>query len=156
MKADHHKYGRARIVLVFNQKINKTSGAEIAFTLYLTASARLKSQQRLELPGGETVYLRLPRGTVLQPGDLLRGENQDLVVEIAPKPEAVITVRAENRLLLLQGAYHLGNRHVPLEIKPDYLRLSPDPVLAKLLEKLGLEITVETAPFYPELGAYHE
>ncbi|MEM1281075.1 MAG: urease accessory protein UreE, partial [Cyanobacteria bacterium P01_H01_bin.152] len=57
-------------------------------------------------------------------------------------------------LALLRGAYHLGNRHVPLEVAADYLRLMPDPVLADLLTQLGLQVEPAITPFHPEAGAY--
>jgi urease accessory protein len=66
----------------------------------------------------------------------------------------VYTVRSQVALALLQAAYHLGNRHVPLEITPTYLRLSPDPVLRDLLQHRGLAIIEEVRPFQPEVGAY--
>jgi urease accessory protein len=69
-------------------------------------------------------------------------------------PEPVITVKANTELELIRAAYHLGNRHVPLEITSTYLRLSPDSVLESMLVKMGLEILEEIAPFYPEKGAY--
>jgi urease accessory protein len=54
----------------------------------------------------------------------------------------------------LEAAYHLGNRHVALEIHPGELRLLEDPVLAHLLEHRGLQVTPLQAPFQPESGAY--
>jgi urease accessory protein len=63
-------------------------------------------------------------------------------------------VTASNPLHLLRAAYHLGNRHVPLEVTAEYLRLSPDPVLADLLQQLGLTVRLQTLPFQPETGAY--
>jgi urease accessory protein len=74
-------------------------------------------------------------------------------MRIIAKPEPVLTVLAEIPLLL-RAAYHLGNRHVPVEITSTYLRLSPDAVLAAMLIQLGLEIKEEILPFQPELGAY--
>jgi urease accessory protein len=73
---------------------------------------------------------------------------------VLAKPEPVLTVTAHTPLDLLQAAYHLGNRHVSLEITPTYLRLSPDPVLRDLLIHRGLHIHEEIQPFQPESGAY--
>jgi urease accessory protein len=96
----------------------------------------------------------LPRGTVLRDRDLLTTDTgEDLVLVIA-KPEPVLTVVGKTPLDLLKAAYHLGNRHVPLELTPTYLRLSSDPVLRAMLEPLGLKIIEEKAPFQPEIGAY--
>lgn len=142
-------------MLIFTQKASKSSYKSPQFTVYLTATERLKTQQRIILPNLEPLYLRLPRGEALAEGDLLLSENKEIAIAIAAKPEPVITVTASNPHLLLKAAYHLGNRHVPLEIKPDYLRLTPDSVLKSLLMQLGLKVTEEIAPFYPESGAYH-
>lgn len=125
------------------------------FTLSLTAEERTRSRHRFETPEGGEVFLRLPRGTVLQDGDLLRSQTGD-VIQIIAKPEPVLTVRATHTLTLLRAAYHLGNRHVSLEITANYLRLSFDPVLKNLLEQMNVEIIEEIVPFRPEMGAYHE
>jgi urease accessory protein len=102
-----------------------------------------------------TLLLRLPRGTVLKDGDLLRSQTGE-IIKIAAKPEPVMTVVANNPLDLLRAAYHLGNRHVSLEIATTYLRLSRDRVLQTMLERLGLTVTEEVVPFQPEIGAYHQ
>lgn len=126
----------------------------VTCTLALTAEERTRSRHRFALEDGTVIFLRLPRGTVLQDGDILQDENQSNFIRIAAKAEPVLTVFAETPLLLLRAAYHLGNRHFPVEITPKYLRLSPDPVLRTMLEQLGLEIKAEIQPFYPEVGAY--
>ena len=101
------------------------------------------------------MFLRLPRGTILEDGDRLLDEVGQPQVEIHAKPEPVLTVTAREPLHLLRAAYHLGNRHVPLEVTAEYLRLSPDPVLADMLQQLGLTVRLQTFPFHPETGAYH-
>ncbi len=89
----------------------------------------------------------------MRDGDWLQTETGELA-QIKAKPEPVMTITAKSPLDLLQAAYHLGNRHVPLEITDTYLRLSPDPVLKDLLDHRGLHITEELVPFQPETGAY--
>ncbi|MEM8806671.1 MAG: urease accessory protein UreE, partial [Cyanobacteria bacterium P01_G01_bin.38] len=128
--------------------------AVVDFTLALTAEARTRSRHRYTTEGGVEVYLDLPRGTVLKEGDHLGADDHAQVLQVIARPEAVMTVKAQTEFDLLRAAYHLGNRHVPLELHPDYLRLSPDPVLAHLLEHLGAQIVYETVPFEPESGAY--
>jgi urease accessory protein len=91
---------------------------------------------------------------VLSDGDLLQDESQRTLIRIIADPEPVLTVFAHTPLLLLRAAYHLGNRHIPIEITPTYLRLSPDSVLQGMLTHMGLEIKAEIVPFHPELGAY--
>jgi urease accessory protein len=75
-------------------------------------------------------------------------------VQVVAAPEPLLVVRAADGLALLQAAYHLGNRHVAMEIHTQELRLLNDPVLAHLLEHRGLSLTRIEAPFHPETGAY--
>jgi len=120
----------------------------------LTAEERTRSRQRLDLAGHPPLDLQLPRGTTLKEGHILQSDDGKVIVKITAKPEPVMTVTASQALDLLRAAYHLGNRHIALEIAPHYLRFSPDVVLAKMLEQLGLEVKTEICPFYPESGAY--
>lgn len=140
-------------VLTLTQRLPNKAEAPVALILPLTAEERTRSRHRFETADGQPVYLHLPRGTVLQDGDLLQSDD-GTIVRVLAKPEPVFTVTAPSALQLLQAAYHLGNRHVPLEVTPAYLRLSPDPVLRDLLHHRGLAITEETQPFHPEIGAY--
>jgi urease accessory protein len=123
------------------------------YILSLTAEERLRSRFLFQSDEGQEIYLNLPRGTALRDGDWLESDAGE-VLKIHAKPEPVLTVTTPALLHLLQAAYHLGNRHVPLEITDTYLRLSPDPVLKDLLEHRGLEIKAEIVPFQPEPGAY--
>lgn len=113
----------------------------------------MKSRHRFTADDETPVYLNLVRGTVLRHGDLVETEDQQRI-RIVAKPEPVMTVTADSPFLLLKAAYHLGNRHVPLELKPDYLRLAPDAVLEAMLTPMGVTLTPEIAPFEPEAGAY--
>jgi urease accessory protein len=141
-------------MLTFTQRLSADVDIPVSFTLALTAEERTRTRHRFEAPEGQVIYLRLPRGTVLQNGDLVKSEGGDVVVRIVAKPEAVITVTSQTPVDLLRASYHLGNRHVPLEVAPHYLRLSPDPVLQAMLEQLGVELKEEVLPFQPESGAY--
>ena len=141
-------------MLTLTQRKPPNPDTVVSLTLSLTATERTRSRHRFEMEDGKVVFLRLPRGTVLRDGDLLQDENDGNVIRIAAEPEPVLTVSAATPLLLMQAAYHLGNRHVPVEITPSYLRLSVDSVLRTMLEHLSLKITEEIAPFQPELGAY--
>lgn len=131
------------------------SGVEVpfAYTLALTAEERQRSRLRIERPNGPVIFLRLPRGTQLRNGDFLQAED-GTTVKVVAQPELVMTVTAGSPLELLRAAYHLGNRHVPLEIQPNYLRLLPDPVLRELLAHQAVQVIDEIQPFYPELGGY--
>ncbi|MFN7883711.1 MAG: urease accessory protein UreE, partial [bacterium] len=107
---------------------------------------------------GEVAVL-LPRGSVLRGGDVLVADDGALVRVIA-SPQAVLQVRHcsahGSPFDLLRAAYHLGNRHVPLELQPDLLQLEPDPVLAEMLRRQHLIVAEAQAAFEPEAGAYGE
>lgn len=141
-------------MIIFTKIIPNSEKINLSFSLWLTAEQRNRSRQQIFVDNKETIYLQLKRGIILKDGDLLTTENNQLYAVIKAKLEPVITVRAKNSLDLCKAAYHLGNRHISLEINKDYLRLSPDAVLKSMLINLDLEITEEICPFYPELGAY--
>lgn len=140
--------------MILTQRKPPNPDVIVTFSLALTSEERTRSRHRFETADGKVVFLRLPRGTVLRDGDILQDETDNSLIRITAKPEPVLTVVAQTPLLLLRAAYHLGNRHIPVEITPNYLRLSPDAVLRTMLAQLGLEITEEILPFQPELGAY--
>ena len=141
--------------LIFTRRLAESTSVVVESTLYLNAEERTRSRYRRETPEGNTITLRLPRGTVLKDGDLLQAETGK-IIRIVAQPEPVLTVTGKTPLDLLRAAYHLGNRHVSLEVAPTYLRLSPDSVLQSMLENLGVEITAEVVPFHPEIGVYHQ
>ncbi len=122
--------------------------------LLLTAEDRVRSRHPFITEGGRDVYVQLKRGTQLQGGDRLQAEDQSLIVEIVAKPEQVMAVTTKHGLDLLEAAYHLGNRHVPLEINTTHLYLLPDPVLREMLHQRGLEVVEVVRPFKPQAGAY--
>jgi urease accessory protein len=106
---------------------------------------------------GRALNVFLPRGTVLRGGDVLVCEDGSLVrVKAAPQPVLVVTHCADHGTPfdLLRAAYHLGNRHVPLELQPDRLLLEPDHVLADMLRGQHLIVTETSSAFEPEGGAY--
>jgi urease accessory protein len=141
-------------MITFTKYLPANADAVVSFTLPMTADDRTRSRHRFETDTGEVVNLRLPRGTVLRDRDLLQSEDGGCLVLVTAKPESVLTVRASTGLLLMRAAYHLGNRHVALEVTDNYLRFSPDSVLQGMLEKMGLEVIAEIVPFQPETGAY--
>lgn len=143
-------------MIIFTQKVLNSSNINPQFTLSLTAEQRSRSRQQVIINNHDTVRLQLPRGITLKEGDLLATEKKDFFAIVEAKKELVVKVTAKSSLDLLKGAYHLGNRHVPLEINEDCLRLSPDSVLVSMLINLDLEVIEEVAPFYPEIGAYHK
>ena len=99
----------------------------------------------------------LPRGTLVRGGDVLVAEDGSLVrVIAAPQPVLVITHCSEHGAPfdLLRAAYHLGNRHVPIELKPNHLKIEPDHVLAAMLRSMHLIVIEQLTTFEPEGGAY--
>ena len=122
-------------------------------TLTLAFDARQRSRQRVRLDDGQEYALLLPRGTVLQHGDRLR-DVHGRIVRVCAAAEAVSTVHANDPLQLARACYHLGNRHVPLQITAHWLRYRHDHVLDDLVARLGLTVTREQARFEPESGAY--
>jgi len=121
--------------------------------LVLPFGERSKSRLRAVLDNGAEAALFLPRGTVLRGGDLLVAEDGTFV-EVQAAPESVLEVTATDPLALMRAAYHLGNRHTPVEVGRDYLRLEFDAVLADMLARLGVQATRAELPFEPEAGAY--
>jgi len=126
-------------------------------TLTLDWDLRQKSRFAARDDSGADLAVLLPRGTVLRGGDVLVGEDGSLLrVQAAPQP--VLQVRHcalhGSPFDLLRAAYHLGNRHVPLELRPALLQLEPDPVLAQMLRAQHLLVNEAQAPFEPEGGAY--
>jgi urease accessory protein len=122
--------------------------------LVLPFELRSRSRFRAQLAGGEEVGVMLARGQILRGGDLLlAGDGR--VIEVAAAAECVSTARSADPRALARAAYHLGNRHVALQIGAGSLRYSHDHVLDQMVRGLGLEVAVEQAPFEPEAGAYH-
>jgi urease accessory protein len=127
-----------------------------AASVVLDWDTRQKSRFDCEDSQGRTLGVFLPRGSVLRGGDVLVAEDGSLVKVIAT-PQPVMVVRCADpgsAFDLLRAAYHLGNRHVALELQRDRLQLEPDHVLADMLRQMHLAVTEELAPFEPEGGAY--
>jgi urease accessory protein len=106
---------------------------------------------------GRSLGIFLARGTTLRGGDALVAEDGS-IIRVLAAPQAVLVVRAcaehGSAFDLLRAAYHLGNRHVPLELQPDRLLLEPDHVLAEMLRAMHLIVSEEQSAFEPESGAY--
>jgi urease accessory protein len=102
---------------------------------------------------GEEIGLFLERGTVLADGDYLRAED-GRILRVVAAYEDLLDIRCADRAALTRAAYHLGNRHTPVEVRTDSLRIAADSVLAEMLAALGVTVTAIRAPFQPEPGAY--
>lgn len=126
---------------------------ESDLTLTLSYELRQKSRQRVELDNGEEAGLLLERGVILREGDCLATDDGKLV-RIKSAKEAVSTVYCNDALQMARACYHLGNRHVALQVSEKFIRYLADHVLDELCLGLGLEVLSEKAPFEPEPGAY--
>ena len=123
--------------------------------LPLSAKERTQLRGKRSTVDGTDVILNLPRGGGrLCPGEVLKSENSQVFVIIEAADEDVIRISSENRLKLLKAAYHLGNRHVEIELYEKELYLLNDVVMKKMLEGQGFEIENFQRPFSPEIGAY--
>ena len=130
-----------------------TGDAAPTARLTLNFDARTKSRLRTRLADGEEVGLFLPRGTILRGGDRLQAAD-GRIVEVVAAPEDLIEARCVDAFALARAAYHLGNRHVAVQVGAGWLRIQADHVLETMLTGLGAEVASLTAPFEPEAGAY--
>ena len=128
-----------------------------AATVVLDWDTRQKSRFDSDDSQGRQLGVFLPRGTAVRGGDVLVAEDGSLIKVIAqPQPVMRITPCAEHGAPfdLVRAAYHLGNRHVQIELRPEHLQIEPDHVLAEMLVKMHLDVMEMLAPFEPEGGAY--
>ena len=149
-------------MLIVNKRIPQGQGLAPALRKRATSvelgwDLRCKSRFEATDSAGRTLGVFLPHGSVLRGGDVLVAEDGSLVRVIAT-PQPVLVVRYCSKhgspFDLLRAAYHLGNRHVAIELAPDHLKIEPDHVLAELLARMHLIVREELAAFEPESGAY--
>jgi urease accessory protein len=122
-------------------------------TATLTLDDRRRSRLRFLLDDGREAGLFLPRGSALRDGDCLRGTTGEIVL-VRAAPELLSVARAGDPHTLLRGAYHLGNRHVPLQLGEGWLAYEHDHVLDAMVRGLGLDVESRRLPFEPEGGAF--
>ena len=128
-----------------------------ATTVELDWDVRQKSRFDTTDSAGRSLGVFLPRGTLVRGGDVLLAEDGSLVRVIAAAQEVLrITACSEHGSAfdLTRAAYHLGNRHVPIELKPDHLKIEPDHVLAEMLRAMHMTVVTVHDAFEPEGGAY--
>ena len=128
-----------------------------AAQVVLDWDTRQKSRFQATDSQGRTLGVFLPRGSVVRGGDVLVAEDGSLVRVVAA-PQAVLRItpcpQHGTPFDLMRAAYHLGNRHVPIELTPAYLQIEPDHVLADMLRAMHLAVQEQQAAFEPESGAY--
>jgi urease accessory protein len=117
----------------------------------LTYDQRRKSRLRTRLHDGSELAVLLPRGTILQEGDRLRATD-GTIIQVRAAAELVSTAHTPDLRLLTRAAYHLGNRHVALQVGAGWVRYRHDHVLDQLTAALGLQVEVAETPFEPEGG----
>ena len=122
-------------------------------TVTLNYEARRKSRQRIKLDGGENAGVMLSWGETLRHGDLI-ASSSGFVVRIVAAHEPVMLIRCSHPRELARVAYHLGNRHVAVEVADGVLKIALDHVLRAMVEGLGAQVELATQPFEPEAGAY--
>lgn len=127
-----------------------------ASTVELDWDVRQKSRFDATDSAGRHIGVFLPRGTVVRGGDVLVAEDGSLI-QVMAAPQAVLKVTRNSHgkpFDLIRAAYHLGNRHVPIELTPDHLKIEPDHVLADMLRAMHLTVNAVEEAFEPENGAY--
>ena len=138
-------------MLKITQKLSKPQSATA--TLKLPFELRQKSRLKVTLEDGRQAGLFLERGDVLRGGDCLLAEDNS-IIQVQADDETVSLVQCNDSLLLARACYHLGNRHVPLQIENHALSYLHDHVLYDMLKQLGLNVSITQASFEPESGAY--
>lgn len=131
-------------------KLDGITKPDVSLTLPL--HERIKSRLRVTLDDGRDAGLFLERGTTMKHGELLGGDG--ITVLVLAADETLSIVRSADPLLLARACYHLGNRHMSIQILAGEVRYLHDHVLDDMLRGLGLNVSVERAPFEPEPGAY--
>ncbi len=124
----------------------------------LTREQRAKTRFRATLSDGTDAVILLPRGSAVRPGSRLVADGGEMVDVIAASEQVYRVAAAvgsvDPAFDLLRAAYHLGNRHVPVELGPTFLKIERDPVLRDLLLRLDMAVANAFEPFDPEPGAY--
>ncbi|EOL4170429.1 urease accessory protein UreE [Escherichia coli] len=128
--------------------------AQTTASVTLPVDMRVKSRIKVTLNDGRQAGLLLPRGLLLRDGDILSNENGDEFIKVIAADEAVSVVRCADPFMLAKACWHLGNRHVPLQIMSGELRYHHDHVLDDMLRQFGLDVDFAHLPFEPEAGAY--
>lgn len=140
-------------MIELNAKLARDADVKLAGRLRLPYELRQKSRLLTHLESGEEARLMLPPGTILRSGDLLSATDGRTIAVVA-EPERTLQADCASPQELARAAYHLGNRHVAVEIGDGWLRISEDHVLRQMLIGLGLSVSDCIAPFEPEAGAY--
>ncbi|HIE78728.1 MAG TPA: urease accessory protein UreE [Candidatus Thioglobus sp.] len=135
----------------FINKITTTEKIDGIVTLAL--EHRIKSRLKTQLDSGEEVGIFMQRGNILEDGDYI-ATNDGFVVKVVAAAELLSSIYSDDSLLLARACYHLGNRHVELQITKKSVHYRHDHVLDEMINSVGLKVISELMPFHPEKGAY--
>lgn len=149
-------------MLRFTEAVVGGAPGDVEGVLTLRFGDRRRSRLRTRLDDGREIALVLPRGSILREGDRLRAPMGDgdgdgagaAVITVRAAAETLSLVHADDGLRLAQAAYHLGNRHVPVQIGSGWLAYEHDHVLDGMIEDLGLRVETVSRAFEPEAGGY--
>jgi len=122
-------------------------------TVVLKADQRRVQTGHLSGVNGTLIGVMLPEPVLLRNGDALELDDGS-IVEVVIEPEPLVEVRGNDLTHLARLAWHLGDRHVPVQVLSNRLRMRRDPALEGLLQNLGARLTTIEAPFDSEGGAY--
>ena len=136
------------------ERVEKSTD-DITIPLTLPFEQRQKSRLRVTLENGNEASIILDRSAILRHGDLWRAIGGE-IIEVHAALESVSVVRESNAHLLSRACYHLGNRHVPLQIEDGLISYLKDHVLDDMVRSLGLKVEHQEASFEPESGAYQK
>ncbi|MCR5537182.1 MAG: urease accessory protein UreE [Succinivibrio sp.] len=140
-------------MLEFIKKEKRSGPDSTLLKLELTSERRLVVRQKVMLSDGREAGIFLNRGEQLEPFDVLC-DSSGVRAQVIAKDEEVICAGTDSHELFAKACYHLGNRHVPLQIEDRKLYFLPDKVLEQLCVLLGLKVSYDCRPFIPEAGAY--
>lgn len=138
-------------IIYITERIQQS--AQIRSTLTLPFDARRKNSLRAQLDNGESALLALPRGTILREGDLLRGEDENMVVMVQAALETVTVAFTEDRMLFARICYQVGTHQIPVQIGENWLRYKTLSSLDEFLADKGLRLTLANEKFEPEIPA---
>ncbi|HAN32895.1 MAG TPA: urease accessory protein UreE [Gammaproteobacteria bacterium] len=136
----------------FIEKVKSSENVDGSVTLDL--QQRVKSRLKTRSDSGDDIGIFMERGTILEDGDLIR-DLEGYVLEVVAASETLSSIYSDDPLLLARACYHLGNRHVELQIKNTSIHYRHDHVLDDMIKSFGLDVVIESLPFQPENGAYH-
>lgn len=141
-------------MILLNKKIPSSLYNKYTGTLTLNHKTRSKRRSKVYLDDGRLAYFKLTENTIMRGGDFLIDIYNKEIIKIISAKEKISLASCNNILFLLKACFHLGNRHVLLEINKNEIKYLFDPVLDNMLAKIGITVKHVLLPFEPEAGAY--